>query len=121
VRSSLPRRSSSGAAAVEFALVSTIFFLMLFGIIQIGALAGPANTYVKVVPPSPSWAKAKPLVVCALVRSDGLIGFLPMPNGGWVESRTEMSIEQDTAPPPTGMSATSADPLPAGASWSGWC
>ncbi len=29
-------RADSGAAAVEFALVSTVFFLLLFGIIQYG-------------------------------------------------------------------------------------
>ena len=158
---------SDGAAAVEFALVSTLFFLILFGIIQYGlffndslntrqgvretarqgvvrnfpscagastdmeklkcsaknqiaALAGTSNTYVKVIPPSPSWAKTKPLVVCALVKTDA-VGFLPMPNNGWVSSRTEMSIEQDAAPLPTGMGSASADTLPAGPSWSGWC
>jgi hypothetical protein len=157
-----PRRSAAGAAAVEFALVSGILFLVVFGIIQyglffndslntrqgvreaarqgvvrnfpscgsattdldrlkcntkaeIGAITGPA--YVKVVTPD-GWTKAKPLTVCALVRSDGGIGLLPMPNGGWISSKTAMSIEQATAPLPTG--SASADALPAGVSWS-WC
>lgn len=155
-------RAETGAAAVEFALVSTFFFLIVFGIIQyglyfndalntrqgvreavrqgvvrnfaggtgaddmaklrnltakeVGAITGA--TYVKVVVPSGGWAKAKPLTVCAMVRSDGAIGLLPMPGGGWIQSRTQMSIEQAAAPVPTG--STSADTLPAGADW-GWC
>ena len=156
-------RSDAGAAAVEFALVSIVFFLVLFGIIQyglyfndslnarqgvreaarqgvvrnfpscgtagtdldrlkcntkkeIGAITGA--TYVKVVTPSGGWAKAQPLTVCAMVKSDGAIGLLPMPHGGWITSRTRMSIEQAAAPLPTG--SASADALPAGASWS-WC
>ena len=40
--------------------------------------------------------------MCALVKSDGVIGLLPMPNGGWISSTTQMSIEQDAAPLPTG-------------------
>lgn len=157
------RRTSAGASAVEFALVSGVFFLVLFGIIQyglyfndslntrqgvreaarqgvvrsfaacgsettdlgklkcnaksqIGALTGP--TYIKVVTPSGGWAKAKPLTICAMVKSDGGIGLLPMPNGGWITSKTSMSIEQATAPLPTGSAA--ADTLPSGVSWS-WC
>lgn len=157
-----PERHDDGAAAVEFALVSTFFFLIVFGIIQyglyfndslnarqgvreavrqgvvrnfaggtgaddmaklrdltakeVGAITG--ETYVKVVVPSGGWAKAKPLTVCAMVRSDGAIGLLPMPGGGWIQSKTQMSIEQAAAPVPTG--STSADPLPAGMNW-GWC
>lgn len=156
------RRVEDGAAAVEFALVATIFFLILFGIIQyglyfndalntrqgvreavrqgvvrnfaggsgatdmaklrdltakeVGAITGA--TYVKVVVPAGGWEKAKPLTVCAMVRSDGAIGLLPMPGGGWIRSKTQMSIEQAAAPVPTG--STSSDALPAGADW-GWC
>ena len=156
-------RSTDGAAAVEFALVSGVFFLVLFGIIQyglyfndalnarqgvreaarqgvvrnfpacgsattdldklrcntrkeIGAITGPA--YVKVVTPTGGWTKAKPLTVCAMVKSDGGIGMLPMPHGGWISSKTAMSIEQATAPLPTGTAG--ADALPAGVDWS-WC
>lgn len=157
------RHAPVGAAAVEFALVSGVFFLLLFGIIQyglffndslntrqgvreaarqgvvrnfaacgsatndldklrcntkkeIGALTGP--TYVKVVTPAGGWAKGKPLTICAMVESDGGLGLLPMPGGGWITSKTQMSIEQATAPLPTG--SASADTLPAGVDW-GWC
>jgi hypothetical protein len=157
------RRTDSGAAAVEFALVSVVFFLLLFGIIQyglyfndslntrqgvreaarqgivrnfpdcgsaatdldklkcntkeeIGAITG--ETYVKVVTPASGWEKAKPLKICAMVQSEGAIGLLPMPHGGWILSQTSMSIEQADVPLPTG--SASADTLPAGASWS-WC
>lgn len=153
-------RGERGAAAVEFALVSTLLFTIMFGILQYGlyfndalstsqgvregarqgvvrnfvacggqatdtdklrcetkrqinALTGTA--YVRVIVP-PQWKKTAPLVVCAMVKSDGAIGLLPMPNGGWITSSTQMSIEQDSAPLPTG--TTVADPLPAGVTWS---
>ncbi len=77
---------------------------------QINALTG--TEYVRVVRPT-TWAKAQPLVVCALVKSDGAIGVLPMPNHGWIGSTIQMSIEQDATPLPTGTSTQ--DTLPAGA------
>ena len=77
---------------------------------QINAVTGTA--YVKVVTPT-TWAKNNPLIVCALVKSNGVIGLLPMPNHGWIRSTTQMSIEQDAAPLPTG--ASTQDTLPAGA------
>ncbi len=156
------RRSERGAAAVEFALVSVIFFPLLFGIIQygmyfadsigarqgvteaaragvvksfpacsgastdvarlicntktqMGAITGP--TYVKVMAPE-GWAKGKPLVVCGMVRTDGALGLVPMPNGGIIMSKTQMSIEDDTSVP----SGTfpSAETAPSGADWA-WC
>ncbi len=78
--------------------------------LQINALTG--TEYVKVVTPA-TWAKNNPLIVCALVKSDGVIGLLPMPNGGWISSTTQMSIEQDAPPLPTG--GSTQDALPAGA------
>jgi hypothetical protein len=57
------------------------------------------------------------VTVCALVHSDGGSGLLPMPRGGWIRSKTQMSIEQVTNA--SGWTNT-ADALPAGQSWS-WC
>ncbi len=153
-------RAESGAAVVEFALVSVLLFTIMFGILQYGLYFNDAlstrqgvregvrqgvvrnfvacggestdmgklkcetkrqidavtgTEYVKVIAP-PVWKKTAPLVVCAMVKSDGAVGLLPMPNGGWITSSTQMSIEQDATPLPTG--ATVADTLPAGVTWS---
>lgn len=157
-------RRHRGAAAVEFALVMPILFLIVFGILQYGlyfsdsldtrqgvregarmgvigqftstgctatgdldklacktknqisALTG--DEYVKVS--ASSWTKGTPLVVCALVKSEGGVGLLPMPNNGWIFSRTEMSIEKAT-PAPSPLTGTSGA-LPVGApSWPSGC
>ncbi|MCW2817873.1 MAG: pilus assembly protein [Marmoricola sp.] len=76
--------------------------------VQIGGSA--ADTYVKVVRPV-VWAKTQPLIVCAVMRSTGSFGVLPMPNSGYVAASTQMSVEQDV-PVPTGTSV--ADALPSG-------
>lgn len=152
-------RTEDGAAAVEFALVSSLLFVLVFGIIQYGFYFndslnvrqgvreaarmgvvrnfatdasctsastdmdklrcttklqignGTTGTYVKVVKPA-TWAKTQPLVVCAVSLSSGSTGLLPMPDAGYVSSTTQMSIEQDAAPLPTG--ATTSDTLPTG-------
>lgn len=157
------RRTESGASAVEFALVSTVLFLVLFGIIQYGlyfndslntrqgvreaarkavvenfgfasgCTTGPnsdqlrcsaakdidatsGTTYVKVK--AASWAKGSPVTVCAMVHSDGVLGLLPMPDGGWIRSKTEMSIEQITK---AGTWTNTQDSLAGtGRTW-GWC
>lgn len=156
------RGDEHGAAAVEFALVCSVLFTIVFGIIQYGlffndslstrqgvrdgarmgvvrnfATASPcttqaddmaklrcstrlligtpqAKTFVKVVRPA-TWAKTQPLVVCAVVESYGKNGLLPMPDGGYTSSVTQMSIEQDATPLPTG--TTTADPLPTGVTY----
>ena len=79
--------------------------------LQIGGNA--ADTYVKIVKPA-VWAKAQPLVVCAVMKSTGSFGMLPLPNSGYVRSSTQMSIEQA----PTPASGTSLeDTLPAGVTY----
>jgi Flp pilus assembly protein TadG len=157
------RRHDGGAAAVEFALVSGVLFLVLFGIIQyglffndslntrqgvreaarhavvesfsfqsgcttgsnsaqlrcstskeVGALTGTPLVKVSAA----SWAKGSPVTVCAMVHSDGAIGMLPMPNGGWIRSKTQMSIEQVTK---AGAWTNTADSLGGtGQTWD-WC
>lgn len=158
------QQREDGAAAVEFALVSSLLFLLLFGILdyglwfndslnlrqgvregarvgvvqnfayssctqtdpmaklacktraQIGAVTG--DSYVKIVTPDAAgWKKGSPLVVCGMVKSDGVTGLVPLPNDRILESRTEMSIEVDT---PTPSAEDYEDTPPAGASWS-WC
>jgi hypothetical protein len=148
---------------VEFALVSGVFFLVLFGIIQyglyfndslntrqgvreaarhavvenfsfqtgcstgansaqlrcstgkeVGAITGSPLVKVQAT----QWQKGKPLVVCAMVHSDGGIGLLPMPNGGWIVSKTQMSIEQVTK---SGAWTNTQDTAPAGSPGWGWC
>jgi hypothetical protein len=157
------REDQQGAAAVEFALVVPILFLLMFGILQYGLWffdtlgtrqgvreaarmgvvrnfpscgtatndmdklrcetkrqidAVTGTTYVRVVKPS-TWQKGAPLVVCAMVKSNGGIGLLPLPSGGWITTKTQMSVEEDTAPVPTG--STSEDSLSGtGQSWT-WC
>lgn len=163
-RQDAPARGSEGAAAVEFALISGILFLLLFGIIQYGlyfndslnvrqgvreaARQGVVKTftncgtavtdldklrcqtqeqigtitgdtpYVRINFATP-WTQGQPLTVCSLVKTSK-IGILPMPNDGWIASKTELSIEQATTAP-TG-TAGADRPLPAGApSWPTGC
>lgn len=81
---------------------------------QIGL--GGSSTAVKVLGPA-TWAKGQPLVVCAMVQSAGDIGVIPMPEGGLIRSKTQMSIETDLVP--TGAPSSADSPLP-GKDWN-WC
>ena len=159
-------RAPRGAAAVEFALVSLIFFPLLFGMIdyglwfndslntrqgvregarmgvvgsfsdgtpacngqtddlaklrcntkhQVGSLSG--TTYAMATVGPSGWGKGKPLIVCAMVKANGLTGLVPLPNDRIIRSKTQMSIEQST----TLNGATSAaDTPPPGTDWT-WC
>ena len=69
-------------------------------------LAGTA--YVKVAAPD-GWVRGKRLLVCAIVETSDPIGFLPMPNGGYITSKTQLSIEKDTTVP-TGSSSADTPP-----------
>jgi TadE-like protein len=72
---------------------------------------------VKVVVPSGGWAKGRPLIVCAIVKTSGLSGFVPLPGGGIDTAETKMTIEQDPASPPPPTSGSQAPPT---GDWS-WC
>jgi len=74
------------------------------------------TTYVKTF--YTSWSSGQSLTVCSLVKTDGLIGFVPMPRDGYVRSRTSMAIEV-AQPVPAGPTSY-ADDLPTGQDWS-WC
>ncbi len=80
--------------------------------LQISPTTGTA--YAKVVTPA-GWAKGSPLIVCGAVR-EGTFGFLPMPNDRWIYSKTQMSIERETAK--TSWPATPYADTATGLSWS---
>lgn len=159
------RRSAGGAAAVEFALVSGVFFLLLFGIIQYGLyfndslnarqgvreaarqgvvenfafrsacssgssseqlrcsagkeIAAITGTpYVKVMSSTTPWKQGDSLIVCALVKANPGLDLVPLPNSGWVRTRTQMVIEQQAK---AATWTDSADDLSGtGQDWS-WC
>jgi hypothetical protein len=72
--------------------------------------------YLKIKVPG-GWVKGEPLVVCEMVKTSGVTGLTPMPTGGVVTSKVEMSIEKANA----GQVETGGEQTPpAGADWS-WC
>ena len=154
-----------GAAAVEFALVSTLLFPLLFGIVdyglwfsdtlsarhgvheaaragvvqkatcssgatglqriacaatsQVGAVGGP--TYAVAKAPQ-GWARGKPLLVCVIVKEEGVTGITPLPSDRMIRAKAELAIEVDLpalTPSPTTL-GSSALTGPAGTDWS-WC
>ena len=66
------------------------------------------------------WARDKPLIVCAMVKENGVTGVTPLPSGRLVRAKAELAIEVDT-PVPSGASATApasdSDTAPTGADW----
>ncbi|MGH3990758.1 MAG: TadE family protein [Pseudonocardiaceae bacterium] len=74
------------------------------------------SSYVKVKVPD-GWVKGKSLVVCQMVQTNGLTGLVPMPDGGVVLSKVEMSIEK-AEPGQTETGGEQAPPI--GHDWS-WC
>ena len=87
---------------------------------QVGAVAGPTYAMVKV---PQGWTRGKPLVVCTMVKENGVTGVTPLPGDRMIVAKAELAIEVDT-PLPSGASATAAssasDTLPSGADWN-WC
>jgi Flp pilus assembly protein TadG len=79
-----------------------------------GSVVG--TSYYKVKVPS-GWVKGQPLVICSMVKTSGLTGWVPLPGKGLVSSRVEMSIEKVTA----GQTETGGETAtPTGTDWS-WC
>jgi hypothetical protein len=78
-------------------------------------VSGSVASYVKA---PGGWAVGQPLVVCQTVKVADVTGMLPLPNNGFVMTKTQMSIEQDT-PAPTG-TFPAGDSDPTGNNWS-WC
>ncbi len=64
-----------------------------------------------------TWTKGDLVVVCIAVKAKSFTGFVPLPTGGVIQSKTVMSIENGTAPTPVNF-LTDTDP--SGQSWS-WC
>lgn len=65
-----------------------------------------------------TWAKGNALTVCAFVKETRIMPIVPMPDDGWIFSKTQLSIEQETAPSGT----KGADrALPSGVSWPSGC
>jgi len=153
-----------GAAAVEFALVVPVLFMLIMGIIDYGLwfndslslrqgvresarqavvrtlatgctgtgmaavacgtrsqIATPGTTaYAMVFAPN-GWVRGQEVVVCGMVKATSFTGFVPLPAGGLIQSKTSMSIENVT-PMPTDLSYADTPPgtPPAGGWWS-WC
>lgn len=87
---------------------------------EIASVVGPS--YVRIVIPAAGWKRGESLLVCGMVKSNGLSGMVPLPADGLIKSSTTMSIESDT-PIPTGGATAGAifgDAAPSGANWS-WC
>lgn len=79
-----------------------------------GAVTG--TSHVKIKLPA-GWAKGEPLVVCEMVKTSGLTGVTPMPDGGVITSRVQMSIEKVA----TGQTESGGEQAPpAGSDWA-WC
>lgn len=63
------------------------------------------------------WVKGNQVVVCAMVKSTNFSGFVPLPAGGIIKSKTTMSIESVPTPAPSPTSYTTDEPT---GDWT-WC
>lgn len=116
-------REGARLAAVEnFAVPASSSCSALTGTAELACrtkeLIAPTTgtAYVKVVVPTSGWAKGNSVLVCGMTKETGVTGVLPMPNGGYLRSKVQMSIEvDDTVLTTDGLTGT-----PAGADWS-WC
>lgn len=82
---------------------------------EIGSIFG-GEPYVSVT--YDTWAKGNALTVCAFVKENQILPLVPMPSGGWIFSKTQLSIEQATEP---SGSKGGDRALPSGVSWPTGC
>ena len=82
-----------------------------------GILSGDPVTRVYSLPNGLDWQEGDPLIVCAVLHEDGLIGLAPLPDDGFLRSHVIMRVEVDQ-PAPDGDSVHPVDPT--GDDW-GWC
>ena len=89
---------------------------------EIGAISGPTSVMIKTT--AQGWVKGATLIVCALVKANGVTGLVPLPDSRLIRAKTQMSIELDATKPSgvgaSGVSSTS-DAAPAGSGGWGWC
>jgi hypothetical protein len=88
---------------------------------RIGAFGGTVYVKVSVIGPAPSktagnWAKGGQLLVCAMVKEEGLTGLTPMPKDGILHDLVHKRVEV------TGGSSVPdfSDTPPTGSDWA-WC
>jgi hypothetical protein len=67
------------------------------------------------------WVRGHQVVVCAWVKSTNFTGFVPLPAGGIIKSKTTMSIESVPTPAPTPTSYTADPGPPPTGDWASWC
>jgi len=87
---------------------------------EISSLSGA--TYVRVSVSGPGsktndWSKGAELLVCAVVKVDGLTGLTPMPDDSLIKSKATKRVEITNVPKTV---TPYADAPPSGADWS-WC
>ena len=64
-----------------------------------------------------TWIKGDLVVVCVAVEAKSFTGFVPLPTGGVIQSKTVMSIENGSVPSPV---SYAGDTDPSGQGWA-WC
>jgi hypothetical protein len=88
---------------------------------RIGAFGGTVYVSVSVTGPAPSktagnWAKGGQLLVCAMIKEEGLTGLTPMPKDGILRAQVHKRVEVTVDPSVPAYS----DTPPTGADWD-WC
>ena len=87
--------------------------------LRVGSLAGTVYVNVSLSGPGSAtneWRKGADLLVCAMVKVNGLTGLTPMPNGGILSAKVHKRVETKDAAP----ASPHVDTPPPGATWA-WC